>query len=159
MEMITDFQLQVEVDKPITPPQLTKMVALTSNNENINDNTAMEMTTDFQLQVEVDKPVTQTPPQLRSTNNDENINDNTATEMTTDFQLQVIKSAVDECLQEFRTSIRNDIQNMHLELLRQFHIQKTEMEMMFLKYCGETLSLREELERLREENERLKMKL
>jgi hypothetical protein len=31
--------------------------------------------------------------------------------------------------------------------------------MMFLKYCGETMSLREEVERLREENQRLRMKL
>ncbi|CAI2167989.1 13691_t:CDS:2 [Funneliformis geosporum] len=42
----------------------------------------------------------------------------------TNFQLQVIGSVVDECLQDFRISLRNDIQNMHLELLRQFHIQK-----------------------------------
>jgi len=32
------------------------------------------------------------------------------------------------------------------------------MEMMFLKYCGDTVSLREEIERLREENQQLKLK-
>ncbi|GES98797.1 protein NEDD1 isoform X1 [Rhizophagus clarus] len=84
-----------------------------------------------------------------STSNSNNSTIGTATS----FQLQVIGSVVDECLQDFRISLRNDIQNMHLELLRQFHIQKTEMEMMFLKYCGETMSLREEVERLREENQ------
>jgi hypothetical protein len=52
-----------------------------------------------------------------------NSNYNT-TSTATNFQLQVIGSVVDECLQDFRISLRNDIQNMHLELLRQFHIQK-----------------------------------
>ncbi|CAG8509584.1 6762_t:CDS:10 [Funneliformis mosseae] len=76
---------------------------------------------------------------------DENVNTiNTAT----NFQLQVIGSVVDECLQDFRISLRNDIQNMHLELLRQFHIQKMELETMFLKNRGETMALREEVERL-----------
>ncbi|CAG8585328.1 2865_t:CDS:10 [Acaulospora morrowiae] len=86
------------------------------------------------------------------------VENNSNTGSATNFQLQVIGNVVDECLQEFRISLRNDIQNMHLELLRQFHIQKEEMELMFLKYCGETMSLREEVERLREENQRLKMK-
>ena len=49
---------------------------------------------------------------------------NNSTSTATNFQLQVIGSVVDECLQDFRISLRNDIQNMHLELLRQFHIQK-----------------------------------
>ncbi|RHZ57116.1 hypothetical protein Glove_393g13 [Diversispora epigaea] len=92
-------------------------------------------------------------------NEEEVKNINNTADTATNFQLQVIGNVVDECLQEFRISLRNDIQNMHLELLRQFHLQKTEMEMMFLKYCGETMSLREEIEKLREENQRLKMKL
>ncbi|CAG8511546.1 2652_t:CDS:10 [Ambispora leptoticha] len=71
-----------------------------------------------------------------------NNNDTTPT-----FQYQVLENIVEDCLHEFRISLRNDIQNMHLELLRQFHIQKTEMEMMFLKYCGESVALREEVER------------
>ncbi|KAG9306704.1 hypothetical protein G9A89_004251 [Geosiphon pyriformis] len=45
------------------------------------------------------------------------------------FQYQVLENIVDDCFQEFKISLRNDIQNMHLELIRQFYIQKTEMEM------------------------------
>ncbi|CAG8599339.1 2358_t:CDS:10 [Paraglomus brasilianum] len=74
------------------------------------------------------------------------------------FQYQVLENVVSECLHEFRTAIKNDIQDMHLELLRQFHIQKTDMELMFMKYCGDTVALKEEIIRLREENERLRMR-
>ncbi|CAG8552745.1 5105_t:CDS:10 [Paraglomus occultum] len=75
------------------------------------------------------------------------------------FQYQVLENVISECLHEFRTAIKNDIQDMHLELLRQFHIQKTDMELMFMKYCGDTVALKEEITRLREENERLRMRL
>ncbi|RIB08302.1 WD40-repeat-containing domain protein [Gigaspora rosea] len=161
---------KMTIDKPITqtPRQLTEMVA---SSEKMTIDKPMTQTprqlTEMVASSEkmtIDKPIT--PPQLTemvasSEKADSLLSSpslNAAMEMTTDFQLQVIRNAVDECLQEFRTSLRNDVQNMHLELLRQFHIQKTEMEMMFLKYCGETLSLREEIEQLREENQRLKMK-
>lgn len=62
-------------------------------------------------------------------------NVNNTVDAATNFQLQVIGNVVDECLQEFRISLRNDIQNMHLELLRQFHIQKVLLTLFI--YCNQ----------------------
>ena len=41
-----------------------------------------------------------------------------------DFQTQFIKNLIDESLEAFRFSIHRDVQNLHVELLRQFQIQK-----------------------------------
>jgi hypothetical protein len=40
------------------------------------------------------------------------------------FQLRVVEGVIEDCLQDFREEIRADLQNLHLELLRQFHIQR-----------------------------------
>jgi hypothetical protein len=72
------------------------------------------------------------------------------------LQTKILESVVEDCLMNFRAGIRNDIQNMHLELLRQFQIQKMEIEGMLKRYT-DTKELREEVERLKEENERLRM--
>ncbi|KAG0013544.1 Protein nedd1 [Entomortierella chlamydospora] len=63
------------------------------------------------------------------------------------FSSKVLENVVEGCLMDFRAGIRNDIQNMHLELLRQFQIQKIEIETL-LKQYSDTKELREENERL-----------
>ncbi|KAL1922055.1 uncharacterized protein VTP21DRAFT_10697 [Calcarisporiella thermophila] len=78
-----------------------------------------------------------------------------STSAASSFQLGVVQNVIKDCLEEFREALRNDIHNMHVELLRQFYMQKMEFEMMFQRYCN-TAPLREEIERLREENRRLK---
>lgn len=78
------------------------------------------------------------------------------TSSTSSFQSKVLESVIDGCLMEFRAGIRNDIQNMHLELLRQFQIQKMEIEGLLKEYT-DTRELQEEIQRLQEENQRLKM--
>lgn len=40
------------------------------------------------------------------------------------FQYNVLENIVQDCLADFRDQTRSDIQNMHIELLRQFQIQK-----------------------------------
>ncbi|KAF9332772.1 Protein nedd1 [Podila minutissima] len=75
--------------------------------------------------------------------------------MLPSFSSKVLENVIEGCLMEFRTGIRNDIQNMHLELLRQFQIQKLEMEALLREY-SDTRELRDEIERLRDENRRLK---
>ncbi|KAF9154008.1 Protein nedd1 [Mortierella sp. AD010] len=72
------------------------------------------------------------------------------------FSSKILENVVEGCLMDFRAGIRNDIQNMHLELLRQFQIQKIEIEAL-LKQYSDTKELREENERLVEENRRLRM--
>lgn len=75
--------------------------------------------------------------------------------MLPSFSSKVLENVIEGCLMEFRTGIRNDIQNMHLELLRQFQIQKLEIEALLREY-SDTRELRDEIERLQEENRRLK---
>ena len=44
------------------------------------------------------------------------------------FQMSLITAALDDCLTTFRNELHSDVQNLHLELLRQFEIQRLEME-------------------------------
>ncbi|KAF9903229.1 Protein nedd1 [Linnemannia zychae] len=79
-----------------------------------------------------------------------------AASSSSSLQSKILEGVVDGCLMEFRALIRNDIQNMHLELLRQFQIQKMEIEGL-LKQYSDTRELKEENQRLLEENKRLRM--
>ncbi|KAJ3405000.1 hypothetical protein HDV05_006783 [Chytridiales sp. JEL 0842] len=68
---------------------------------------------------------------------------------------KLLEGVIEESLEDFRRQIRDEIQNMHLEILRQFCIQKNEIESLFEKYSP-TRRLEEELRELREENARLR---
>lgn len=46
----------------------------------------------------------------------------------TPFNMSLLSSVLEEVLDTFRTDIRRDIHNMHLELLRQFEWQRTHLE-------------------------------
>ncbi|CAG8480806.1 6828_t:CDS:2 [Acaulospora colombiana] len=105
--ILTEMVLSPDEITPAFPPPLTK------TSKEGRETISTEVTTTLptpNLTVSKDIPVPS-----ENTNN---------TVPATNFQLQVIGNVIDECLQEFRISLRNDIQNMHLELLRQFHIQK-----------------------------------
>ncbi|KAJ3054430.1 hypothetical protein HK097_001835 [Rhizophlyctis rosea] len=71
------------------------------------------------------------------------------------IQYRILEGIVEECLQEFRMQVREDIRDMHLELLRQFQIQKNEIEDMFRQYSPTEAMVRE-VNALREENARLR---
>ncbi|KAL7749098.1 hypothetical protein RI367_005503 [Sorochytrium milnesiophthora] len=71
------------------------------------------------------------------------------------FSTQLLENLIDDAMQSFRESVRNDIQNVHLELLRQFEIQKLDLREMFAEYL-KVKEVMEENERLREENKRLR---
>eukprot|EP00041_Stephanoeca_diplocostata_P033567 m.1113911 g.1113911 ORF g.1113911 m.1113911 type:complete len:100 (-) comp24363_c0_seq56:1618-1917(-) len=68
-----------------------------------------------------------------------------------------VRVVVDECLASFRRDVHRDIHNMHIDLIRQFQIQKNEME-----HLLSSLSLNEdlvaEIARLREENQQLRQR-
>ncbi|KAF9586077.1 Protein nedd1 [Lunasporangiospora selenospora] len=72
------------------------------------------------------------------------------------FSTKLLENVVEGCLMDFREGIRNDIQNMHLELLRQFQIQKMEVETLLKKY-SDLGELKDEIERLQEENRQLRL--
>jgi protein NEDD1 len=72
------------------------------------------------------------------------------------FPTKILEGVIEGCLMDFRAGIRSDIQNMHLELLRQFQIQKMEIEGL-LQHYTDLKDVREENERLLEENRKLRL--
>ncbi|KAI9187555.1 hypothetical protein H9P43_001944 [Blastocladiella emersonii ATCC 22665] len=69
------------------------------------------------------------------------------------FTLQVIAGAVEDALAGFRDQLHNAIQNLHLEVLRQFDDQRTDMAALVEQAAG-VRELAEENRRLRAELER-----
>ncbi|KAJ3396904.1 Protein nedd1 [Lobulomyces angularis] len=76
------------------------------------------------------------------------------TESKSSFKYKVIESVVEESLKKFKEEIREDFVNLQLEIIRQFHYQKVEIEEVFQKYSFEPLL--NEITRLREENDALR---
>ncbi|KAJ7360048.1 Protein nedd1 [Desmophyllum pertusum] len=73
------------------------------------------------------------------------------------FQVQFNKNLIDESLDEFRVALHRDIVNVQVEMLRQFQIQQNELKGMHEKYSVNE-ALVTEIERLKDENNRLKSK-
>ncbi|KAK9712721.1 Protein nedd1 [Basidiobolus ranarum] len=76
-------------------------------------------------------------------------------------QVQVVQQVVQECLRDYvnevQSSIREEIRSMQLEMVRQMFIQQEEMREDWLQsQVDQTRKMEEELERLREENLRLR---
>ncbi|XP_032437018.1 protein NEDD1 isoform X2 [Xiphophorus hellerii] len=73
----------------------------------------------------------------------------------TSLQIHFIQNMIHETLEEFRTACHKDILNLQVEMIRQFYIQLTEIHGLIEKYSVNE-SLVEEIEKLREENRRLR---
>ena len=58
-------------------------------------------------------------------------------------------------LGDLRQTLHDDVQNMHLELIRQFQMQQQTLVALFTEQMGGLNAVVEENERLRRENERL----
>ncbi|XP_030587428.1 protein NEDD1 isoform X2 [Archocentrus centrarchus] len=73
----------------------------------------------------------------------------------TSLQIHFIQNMIHETLEEFRNACHKDIINLQVEMIRQFYIQLTEIHSLIEKYSVNE-SLVEEIEKLREENRRLR---
>uniref|UniRef100_A0A3Q4GKK1 NEDD1 gamma-tubulin ring complex targeting factor n=1 Tax=Neolamprologus brichardi TaxID=32507 RepID=A0A3Q4GKK1_NEOBR len=73
----------------------------------------------------------------------------------TSLQIHFIQNMIHETLEEFRNACHKDIINLQVEMIRQFYIQLTEIHCLIEKYSVND-SLVEEIERLKEENRRLR---
>lgn len=71
------------------------------------------------------------------------------------FQVEFIRNMIEDSLEEFRVAVHRDIMNLQLEMLRQFQIQQNEIQALLQTYSVNE-GLLAEVERLREENKRLK---
>ncbi|KAG6546910.1 hypothetical protein Mapa_011526 [Marchantia paleacea] len=75
---------------------------------------------------------------------------------STSFALQLVQRGLEESLGSVQRAIHEDVMNLHLELLRQFHIQQTQMSGMMEAFLAKQNVLVEEIEALRRENQQLR---
>ncbi|KAI8593700.1 hypothetical protein BDZ88DRAFT_448053 [Geranomyces variabilis] len=73
----------------------------------------------------------------------------------TTFQHRVLRSVIDDCLDEYRMQMRADVQNMHLDMIREFWRQKAEIQELLAAYSPNEVMI-QELHELRRENARLR---
>ncbi|NXI79704.1 NEDD1 protein, partial [Rhipidura dahli] len=73
----------------------------------------------------------------------------------TTIQINFIQNMIQETMDDFREACHRDIVNLQLEMIKQFHMQLNEMHALLERYSVNE-SLVAEIERLREENKRLR---
>ncbi|NXD80212.1 NEDD1 protein, partial [Halcyon senegalensis] len=73
----------------------------------------------------------------------------------TSVQMNFIQNMIQETMDDFREACHRDIVNLQLEMIKQFHAQLIEMHALLERYSVNE-SLVAEIEKLREENKRLK---
>lgn len=78
---------------------------------------------------------------------------------TSSFTLQLFQHALGETLASFQKSIHEDVRNLHIEMLRQFHMQEMEMSTAMNAVLDNQAALMKEVEALKQENERLRQLL
>ncbi|KAL4331874.1 hypothetical protein GQ457_07G018120 [Hibiscus cannabinus] len=75
------------------------------------------------------------------------------------FTLQLFQRALEETLDSFQKSIHGDMRNLHIEILRQFHMQEMEMSRVMSSILQNQAELMEEVKSLRKENQQLRQLL
>ncbi|GMI90294.1 NEURAL PRECURSOR CELL EXPRESSED, DEVELOPMENTALLY DOWN-REGULATED GENE 1 [Hibiscus trionum] len=75
------------------------------------------------------------------------------------FTLQLFQRALEETLDSFQKSIHGDMRNLHIEILRQFHMQEMEMTRVMSSILQNQAELMEEVKSLRKENQQLRQLL
>lgn len=71
------------------------------------------------------------------------------------IQWQLVHNVLGDMMQDFKTDVQMQMQSMHMEIIRQFHIQQTEIAAMLQQY-DTNKQLLDIIKDLREENERLR---
>ncbi|NXF93237.1 NEDD1 protein, partial [Eubucco bourcierii] len=85
----------------------------------------------------------------------ENIGSGRPNAPLTSLQISFIQNMIQETLDDFREACHRDIVNLQVEMIKQFHMQLNEMHALLERYSVNE-SLVAEIERLREENKRLR---
>ncbi|KAL6131552.1 hypothetical protein ACLB2K_069927 [Fragaria x ananassa] len=75
------------------------------------------------------------------------------------FTYQILQRTLQETLDSFQKSVHEDMRSLHIEILRQFHMQETEMSMVMSKMLANQAELMEEVKSLRKENQQLRQQL
>ncbi|KAI4307579.1 hypothetical protein L6164_030751 [Bauhinia variegata] len=77
----------------------------------------------------------------------------------TSFTLQLFQRTLEETLDSFQKSIHEDMRNLHIEILRQFHLQEMEMSNAMNCILENQAELMKEVIALRKENQQLRQLL
>ncbi|XP_019433193.1 PREDICTED: protein NEDD1-like [Lupinus angustifolius] len=75
------------------------------------------------------------------------------------FTLQLFQRTLEETLDSFQKSIHEDMRNLHIEILRQFHLQEMEMSSVMKSIMENQAELLNEVKSLRKENQQLRQML
>ncbi|EOY17995.1 Transducin/WD40 repeat-like superfamily protein isoform 2 [Theobroma cacao] len=75
------------------------------------------------------------------------------------FTLQLFQRTLEETLDSFQKSIHGDMRNLHIEILRQFHMQEMEMSRVMSSILENQAELMKEVQSLRKENQQLRQLL
>lgn len=75
------------------------------------------------------------------------------------FTLQLFQRTLEENLDSFQKSIHEDLRNLHIEILRQFHMQQTEFSGVVSSILENQAELMKEIKSLRKENQELRQLL
>lgn len=75
------------------------------------------------------------------------------------FTLQLFQRTLEETLDSFQKSIHEDMRNLHIEILRQFHMQEMEMSSVMSSILENQAELMKEIKSLRKENQQLRQLL
>ncbi|KAJ0045263.1 hypothetical protein Pint_06386 [Pistacia integerrima] len=72
------------------------------------------------------------------------------------FTLQLFQRTLEETLDSFQKSIHEDMRNLHIEILRQFHMQEMETSSVMSSILENQAELMKEIKSLRKENQHLR---
>ncbi|KAL5733144.1 hypothetical protein ACOSP7_032485 [Xanthoceras sorbifolium] len=75
------------------------------------------------------------------------------------FTLQLFQRTLEETLDSFQKSIHEDMRNLHIEILRQFHMQEMEMSSVMNTVLENQAELMKEIKSLKKENQQLRQLL
>ncbi|KAJ0984040.1 hypothetical protein J5N97_002396 [Dioscorea zingiberensis] len=78
---------------------------------------------------------------------------------TSSFSLQLVQRTLEETLGSVQKSMHEDVRNLHIELLRQFHMQEMEMSSLLTPVLEKLDDLTREVQLLRKENQQLRQLL
>ncbi|XP_043713083.1 protein NEDD1 [Telopea speciosissima] len=78
---------------------------------------------------------------------------------TSSFTLQLVQRTLEETLASVQKSIHEDMRNLHIEILRQFHLQEMEMTSVMNSILEKQAELMKEVQSLRKENQQLRQLL
>ncbi|GFP81752.1 protein nedd1 [Phtheirospermum japonicum] len=81
------------------------------------------------------------------------------TQQGNSFTLQLFQRTLEETLGSFQKSIHDDMRNLHIEILRQFHMQEMEMSGVMKLVLENQAEIMKELQSLRKETQQLRQLL